>query len=296
MENTIKNRKVSPLNVVLFIILVLYVVVLVGLLLWGLLTSFKGVNDFTDHPYEFPEKWEFNLAKVTEKFVVRAEDANGVKSDIDIFGMFFYSITYALGCSFFYTLVQAITAYAASRFDFKFSKVIYAIVIVTMIIPLVGTLPSEVELAIKLGIYNKIYTLWIMKANFLGLYFLIFYNFFKGVPMSFTEAAKIDGASNFTVMTKVVFPLSLNTLATVMLINFITFWNDYQTPLLFMKGYPTVSYGLYTIAVAGTSTAELQNVPCRMAAAVLVFVPILIIFLCFQKRLLGSLTVGGVKG
>lgn len=294
-ESAIKS-KISPVSVILFIVLVIYVAVLIGLLLWGVLTSFKGKIEFKHNPYGFPEKWELNIVKVMNNFKLNLEDSRGVTRDVGLPMMFLYSVLYALGCSLAFTLVQAVTAYAASRFNFMFSKVLYGIVIVTMIVPLVGTLPSELELCVKLGLYNKIYGLWIMRANFLGIYFLIFYNLFRGLPMSFTEAAKIDGASNLMIMTKIIFPLSLNTIGTVLLINFITFWNDYQTPLLYMPGYPTVSYGLYSITIAGTSTAELQNTPCRLATAVIVIIPILAIFFVFQKRLLGNLTVGGVKG
>ena len=110
-----------------------------------------------------------------------------------------------------------------------------------MIIPTVGNLPSELQMVVSLNLYNKIYGLWLLKANFLGMYFLMFYGVFKAFPASFTEAAKIDGANNWTIMIKIAFPLVFNVMSTVLLINFINFWNDYQTPLLYMPAYPTVA-------------------------------------------------------
>lgn len=294
-NSTIKS-KASPVSVISLVVLILYTAVLLGLLLWGFMTSFKGAREFNKRPYQIPQKWVFNLGEVIKNFKLNKADASGVSRSVGIYQMLGYSVLYALGCSLAFTIVQSVTAYAAARFNFGFSKVIYAIVIITMIVPLVGTLPSEVELCVKLGLYNRIYGLWIMKANFLGMYFLIFYNLFKSLPASFTEAAKIDGASNFTIMTRIIYPLSMNTIGTVLLINFITFWNDYQTPLLYMPGYPTVSYGLYAITFAGSNVGSVNNVPCRIAAAMLVVLPILVLFFIFQKRLLGNLTVGGVKG
>ena len=75
---------------------------------------------------------------------------------------------------------------------------------------------------------------------------------------------------------------------------FIGFWNDYQVPLLYMPSYPTVAYGMYNMA--NTRENNLSSVPMRMTGAMLMFIPIFTLFLIFQKRLLGNLTVGGIKG
>ena len=66
-ESAIKN-KISPVSVILFIVLVIYVAVLVGLLVWGVLTSFKGKVEFKHNTYGFPEKWELNIVKVMNNF------------------------------------------------------------------------------------------------------------------------------------------------------------------------------------------------------------------------------------
>ena len=73
--------------------------------------------------------------------------------------------------------------------------------------------------------------------------------------MAYTEAACIDGAGNLSVLLRIILPLSRNTFFTVMLINFITFWNDYQTPLIYMPSKPTVAYGMFVIANATDARA-----------------------------------------
>lgn len=70
-------------------------------------------------------------------------------------------------------------------------------VLITMVIPVVGSLPAEIRMAQSLGLYDQIWGMWILKANFLGMYFLVFYNIFKALPASYTEAAKIDGAREY---------------------------------------------------------------------------------------------------
>ncbi len=297
----IRDEKKSPLNILailLLIVLCAYVLSLLGLLFWSFITSSKSYNDFRSSPYKFPTEFHFtdNFLKIWDGMRLSIENSKGVMQWFYIEDFFKYSLLYALGSAFTATLIPCITAYACARFPFKFSKVIYTVVIVTMIIPLVGTLPAELHMAKEtLHIYNKIYCLWIMKANFLGMYFLVFYNVFKALPMSFTEAAKIDGASNLAILVRIVFPLIANTFATVMLINFINFWNDYQTPLMYMPSFPTVARALYGI-IAGSIEANLQRPTYKMMSVMIVCVPILVVFLVFQKRLLGNLTVGGVKG
>ena len=133
-----------------------------------------------------------------------------------------------------------------------------------------------------------------MKANFLGMYFLVFYATFKGLPMAYTEAAKIDGANNMRILLRIVLPLAKNTFFTVMLINFIAFWNDYQTPLIYLPSYPTIALGMYHMA--STTENGMSYVPMRMTGAVLMMIPIMVLFMLFHKRLLGNVTVGGIKG
>jgi ABC-type glycerol-3-phosphate transport system permease component len=167
-----------------------------------------------------------------------------------------------------------------------------------MMIPIVGSLPSEIKMAQATGVMNQIWGLWIMRANFLGLYFLVFYDVCKALPTSFSEAAKIDGANNFQIFFQIAMPLIKNTFMTILLIKFIAFWNDYQAAMVFMPSYPTVAFGLNRIMNINADSTRYnhQMIPARLSAVVMTATPVCILFAIFQKRLLGNLTVGGVKG
>lgn len=287
------KTKFSPFTIVLLIVLAVYVLSMFTLIGWALTTSFKSPNDFRTNAIGMPEKFVWNYTFVYTKFYVSVLTESGMEV-VYMETMFVYSILYSLGCAFFQTLVPCITAYLCARFNYKFSKIVYTAVIVVMILPIVGSLPAELQMAKNTGLYDSIWGLWIMKANFLGMYFLVFYDGFKGLSMTYTEAAKIDGASNMHILLAIVLPLVKNIFFTVMLVNFIGFWNDYQVPLLYMPSYPTVAYGMYNMA--NTRENNLSSVPMRMTGAMLMFIPIFTLFLIFQKRLLGNLTVGGIKG
>ena len=162
-----------------------------------------------------------------------------------------------------------------------------------MILPIIGSAPAEIDLFRNLGLYDSIIGNWIQKFHFLGMYFLVFTAAFEVIPKDFAEAAYMDGASEFKLFTKIMFPIVSTVFTTVLLINFIGLWNDYQTPMLYLPTHPTLAYGVFDLS--RTTINELNNVPARMAGCVILLVPILIIFIDFRKKIMGNLTLGGVK-
>lgn len=282
--------------IVLGIILVLYTVSLLFMLAWGVLTSVKDRLDFIRNSIGFPGNgygWKFNnYLTAFSSFSVTVEAGDGFRT-VYLAEMFFNSVLYALGCSLTSTTCACFMAYLTARFPYKFSKVVYAVVIVTMIVPIVGNLPSEIQMSRSLGMFDTFLGVWIMKANFLGMYFLVFYAVFRGVPKDFAEAAKIDGGGNFTILFRIMLPMIAGTYFTVVLLNFITFWNDYQVPLIYLPNHPTVAYGLYRFNFASSGT--LSSVPMKLAGSFLVLLPVFLIFLIFHKRLLGKIHMGGLK-
>ena len=284
----------SPLTIVMAVILGMYCLVLAIWLIWALLTSLKDPNDFLGNKYGLPNPWYFdNFAYVIYEYKVE-KLIDGVSTVISTGDMILNSVLYSVGSAFVATLVPCITAYLCARYKYKFSKIIYSTVLVCMVIPIVGSQASELQIVIKMGIYDHMFGMWILKSGFLGLYFLVFHEVFLSIPNAYGEAAEIDGASDFCIMTKISLPLAKNTFFTVLLIMFVTYWNDFQTPMLYLPTHPTISEALYWIK--SSSFNYFAKMPVKMAAPMMFLLPVLIIFLCFHKRLLGNLTVGGVKG
>ena len=196
----------NAFTITLLVFLILYTISLFTPLIWGLLRSFQKQSEFRLNIIGLPKKWVWNYSYVFKMFFVRVPSATGVKK-IGMGMMFLYAFLYSLGCAFTSTLIPCITAYLCARYKFRFSKVVYTTVIVTMVLHIVGSLPSEIRMAKALGLFDKFYGLWLMKANFLGLYFLVFHGIFKTLPMAYTEAAKIDGAGNLAVLLRIILPL-----------------------------------------------------------------------------------------
>lgn len=295
-----KNTPNSILRWILWTILVAYTITMLLPFAWALLTSLKSGAEYT--LYENIIGWpkNFSFAAIMENYKTAwaqgyvAADVNGQKLYFTIPNQFINSLIYSGGCMVTATITPCLTAYVTARYNYKFSKFVYAIVIVAMILPIVGSLPSEIEMTRNLGTFDTFWGLWIQKANFLGPYFLIFFAQFKMIPMEYTEAARIDGASEFYAMSRVVLPLAKSTIGTVALLNFVTFWNDYQIPMMFLPSKPVLAYGMYYFSLR--NDLAVSSIPTQISYMIVVIIPILILFLIAHKRLMGNISMGGLKG
>lgn len=293
-----RKDKFSVSYVFLGAILLLYTAFLVVLMYWALITSLKTQGDFrTNMVFGFPQGhvWEWawsNFTTTFQNFQVTIF-TNGTLRSVGFFDMLVYTLLYAGVGAFISTIVPCLVAYVCAKFDFKFSGVIYLIVIVAMALPIVGSAPSEIRILRALGMYDTIWGNWIQKFHFLGMYFLVFYARFKSLSKEYMEAAYVDGANEFQVLTKVMLPLVKTVFSTVFLIKFVDYWNDYQTPILYMPSYPTLAVGVYNLSY--TTVGVMSYTPMRMAACIILLVPIFILFVMFKDKLMGNLTAGGVK-
>jgi len=160
-----------------------------------------------------------------------------------------------------------------------------------MIIPIIGSLPSEIKMMHNLGLYDSLLGVYIMKGGFTGMDFLVFYAAFKSVPNTYMEAAEIDGAGHFRVMFTIMIPLIKNVCIALYITTFIAMWNDYYTQMLYLPSMPGFAYGLYRYTAANAG-----DPPGYMAIALMISIPIIIVFICFRNKVMGNIAIGGIKG
>ena len=113
------------------------------------------------------------------------------------------------------------------------------------------------------------------------------------IPTSYSEAARIDGAGNLRIFISVVFPLVRNMFLTVFILHFITCWNEYQVPLLYLPSMPTVAFGVYEFT--NSQLNELSSIPMKLTGCMLMLFPVLIVFAIFNKQLMEGVSMGGLK-
>lgn len=306
MKKSIKVQRERGIFVTLGIVLLaIYSISFLTPLIWALITSFRFDLDFDLSPFFFNEGEKlyfknyvdvFNTMKIPAKQMHKELGVLLTIGDVYIEKQLLNSLTYSLVCTIMATFTPCICAYAVAKYKFKFASVLYGIVIVTMVMPTIGNLAAEIQIAQALNFYDTLFGVAIMKGHFLGSNFLIFYAAFKSLPNDYKDAAEIDGASQLQVLLNISLPLISTTISTIALLSFIGFWNDYSTAMIYLPSRPTVSYALYTYTRNSSDTIASGSVTRQVAACMMVTIPIFTVFMLLRNKLMGNLTMGGIKG
>ena len=282
-----------------YILIVLYVLSMLFLLLFGVLNSVKDTVDFDimNNIFGLPSKkrgWQFgNYIRIFNEFKVSVKAQGEAPRPVYIEEMFLNSLLYSALMSIFCIATQVMVSYTIARFDTKLGKIIYTVAIIVMLVPIVGSLPSQVRFAQLFNLNNSLIGICIMNCKYPGIYFLVFYATFKSLPSAYSEAAQLDGASYWRVFLQIYLPMITSTLSAVFILYFITYWNEYQLPMLFLPLKPTVAYGLYMYQ---SNVDTSMSTPIKLAAAISTCIPVILLFVIFRNKIMGNVTIGGIKG
>ncbi len=290
------NPPKNPLFWVILGILLLYSAILLYVLAWALISTFKNyLMDFSENVAGLPKQWVFDNYQVVMENMFEIVTIDGQQYKLTFGNLLGNTLLYTVGSAFVSTFIPCITAYAVARFSHKFKWLgaFTVIVLVTMIVPIVGNTPSEIQIATALGLYDSIWGMFILKGNFLGMYYLIFLGAFNAMPKGYEEAARIDGASNTRVLFKIHMPLTFTTFSTIMLIKGISFWNDYQTPMLYLPSQKTLAQ--FFFGFINSDSTVISYTPMKLVGAMIMILPILMLFVFLNKKIMGNLSLGGLK-
>lgn len=219
------------------------------------------------------------------------------KGDIGFLNFVFNSVVYSVGNAIVGGFMPCFMGYLCAKYKYKFSSFIYALVIFAMVTPIYGTIPAVMNFLRQIWFYDNFIGNFLHNAaGWGGMYFLIFYAFFVSLSDSYNEAAEVDGASQFMIMFKICLPLAIKMVMTVALIKFTAFFNDYSTPMLYLPSWPTLSLAIIRMQ---EQTNRLQGLlartPVKIAAVMYLAIPLLTIFVVFNKQLMGNISMGGIK-
>lgn len=292
------SRRMDAFQIVLFVIVTLYVVSMIFVMAFGLLNSVKSWVDFQrGNIFGLPRKeygWYFDNYKTTfEMFYVTVKELGEAPREVYLMEMFLNSFAYSIAMTLFCMATEIVMAYAVSKYEFRFRKFIYGVAVVVMLIPIIGSLASEVQFADFFGLKDSLIGVCIMKCKFPGLYFLVFYATFRSISWTYAEAAQIDGASHLRIFVSVMLPLIKSTMFAVFILLFIENWNDYYTPMIFLPNKPTIAYGLFEYQ---NNVETNMSTPIKLSACFLACLPILVVFVVFKNKIMGNVTMGGIKG
>jgi multiple sugar transport system permease protein len=187
-------------------------------------------------------------------------------------------------------VLTSLSAYAFARIDFPGKGPLFGLLIVTLLLPGVMFLVPQVKIIGALGLYDTLPAMFLPGlASVFGLFFMR--QFFLGLPLELEEAAYVDGAGRLTTFRSVALPLAGPALATLAVITFLAFWNDYLWPLIICQDSCTLPPGLKSLQRQFTGDPGLV-----MAGAVVAAVPVLILYLVLQRYIVQSVASTGIKG
>ena len=201
----------------------------------------------------------------------------------------FYAVTAMVG-----TLVScSLVAYGFAIVKWPGRDIVFVLVLATMMLPTQVTLIPLYVIYAKLGWINTYLPL--IMPSFVGVPFFIFLlrQFFRGIPADLIDAARIDGASDLRILTRIVVPLSKPALITVGLLTFIDKWNDFYGPLIYLQ-QPELRP--LSLALQVFQAAHRAQWPQLMAASLLIALPLVVIYFIAQRWFIEGITLTGTKG
>lgn len=269
-------------RVAFYLLVAAIVVISVFPFYYAILTSFKSGTALFEVNY-WPTS--FSLANYTQVLTTGSFVRNLGNS------LLVASVVVAL------SLILAVTAsFALSRVRFRGRTTLLLMILAVSMFPQIAVLAGLFELVRFLGIFNTPFALIFAYMIFtLPFTVWILTTFMRDLPIEIEEAAIVDGASPWVIVTKVFMPLMWPALVTTGLLAFIAAWNEFLFALTFTSSNATRTVPVAIALLSGASQYEIPwgNI---MAASVIVTVPLVVLVLIFQRKIISGLTAGGVKG
>lgn len=283
MKKTFKFHKSSQR--VRFLVLCAMTVVMLYPLAWIVSASFKENTEIFNSMSLIPDN--FSLDAFVE----------GWKGSGQYTFTTFYKNTFIIVVpSVIFTLISStLAAYGFARFNFVFKKILFAIMIATLMLPETTLMIPRYMLFNEMGWLNSYFPFWI-PAMFATKSFFIYMmiQFMRGIPRDLDEAAYIDGCNVWQTLTKIIAPLCAPALFSAGIFQFMWLWNDFLNQLLYIN-----SVKLYPISLALKMSLDAQsavNWNQIMAMSVVSMIPPIIVYFVGQKYLVEGTTTAGLKG
>jgi alpha-glucoside transport system permease protein len=237
-----------------------------------------------------------NYSDVLSGNNVNYTDANGnniSRQGDNLLGAFLNSVAVAVPATIIPILIAAFAAYGFAWLNFPGRKFLFTIVVALLVVPLQIALVPIVQDYTKLDLNGTYLAIWLAHTGFgLPLAVYLLFNYISGLPRDILESCFIDGASNFTIFTQLILPLSVPALASFAIFQFLWVWNDYLVALVFLGGKNIV----LTVAIANMVGEKGQDWQLLTAGAFISMILPLVVFFALQRYFVRGLLAGSVKG
>ena len=266
---------------------VMFVIVLLWLmpLLWAFVTSFKTDADIDAHLLSFIPR-EFTFSRYSTLLFKNS-------ADYPVLKWLFNSLWIAVSYTFLHLLVVSLAAYAFSILKYKGRNLLFTLILTTMMIPSVINLVPMFNMMVTFNWIGS--PLSMIIPGIAGVYgmFLV-RQFFLGIPDSLVESAQIEGAGHLTVLFRIVIPLSSSAFMVAGLFAFLANWNDFMWPQL-MLASEELSKMTLTVGLSLMQGSYGYDLGLTMTAAIVSAIPVLLLFLFTQEKVVEGIATAGLK-
>ena len=270
------------------LILIAVGIVLIYPVVFMIFASFKDTNEIFTSTSLLPKVWH------PENYVNGWQ--SGATGSVTYTNFFLNTFKLVLPVVFFTVISCTVTAYGFARFDFPMKKILFPVLISTLMLPNTVIIIPRFMLFKSLGWLDGYYP-FLVPAMFAVYPFFIFMiiQFLRGIPTSLDESAKMDGCSSLQVLTHILVPLLKPALFSAGLFQFLWTWNDFYNQFIFINTPKkfTLSLGLRLSIDASTEAVKWNEV---MAMSVCSIIPLFLLFFCAQKYFVDGIATSGIKG
>lgn len=276
------NAKDAAFGTVAHAVLILWSVLVILPLLWTLLSSFKTSREITTSPFQLPAKLQWGN-------FVRAWTNSGI-------GKSLLNTVVVVGSALILVmLLGAMFAYVLAQFRFPGRRFLYYLMLAGLTFPIFLAIVPLFFVLKNLHLLNTLTGLTLTYVAF-ALPFTVFflYAFYKTLPAELREAASLDGAGEWQTFFLVMLPMARPGMASVAIFNFLGLWNQYLIPKA-LNTHESKAVLSQRIAHFAASTGYAIDYGALFAAVIITIVPVLIVYIMFQRQLQGSVTTGAMK-
>lgn len=248
-------------------------------LAWMVIAGFKAKTEVLATPFQFfPEVWKW-------------QNYTQILGDPTFMRTMAWTFLGALLFTALALTVNSLAAYAFARLNFRFKRTLWVIIITTMFIPGMTILLTSFVVVTRLKMLDTLAVLVIPGAASAAMIFFI-RQFYLSIPSSLEEAAKLDGCGQIRIFTKLFLPLSKPPFVVMGITAFLAYWNSYVWPILTITTPQQYVVQQYLANFRSERSTELGLL---MAGSALAAAPVIILFLIFQRRIIGNIKMAGLK-
>lgn len=262
-----------------WVLLVLLSLLFLMPIIWVIGSSFKSTGELFSWPPSL-----FGRSPSLSNYRKALEEGH--------FGIYFFNTVFtSLVATILTIVVNLMSGYAFAKYRFKGDKILFGVVLATLMIPLEVIMIPIFKVIVATNLYNSLWGLIIPAVASPTAVFLV-RQYYVGIPDAYMEAARIDGASEGSILMRIMIPLAKPVISVLCIFSFMWRWNDYLWPKLVINSKERYTIQLALANYSGEYSVDWNSL---LAMSVISMIPVIIVFVTLQKYIIGGMTAGGVK-